>query len=240
MRRLIVLVVLAIGVSAAAASAEIWGPGNENPEGQFAFGVSGGLVEPFGQIANEPNWSAKPRTSGLDLRYGWNGSAYGDFYATSFLTVGLWVGHSDLRMRDQLVTTASGTQTVHALLLVKTQVVGMRVKGILPTERSWKPYASIGLARHVRRVDIARGVLLFAPHTDVFDVTDDRIGFDAGVGFEQPLPRSLGVTVSATYFYIGPLKHDLPWTGGELIVHDWQYWSVDVGLKWHLHLRSEP
>lgn len=241
MRRFIVLVALAIGaLTAATVSAEVWGHGRENLEGQFAFGVSGGLVEPHGQIGNEPNWSAAPRTSGLDLRYGWNASAYGDFYTTSFLTAGLWTGYSDLRMRDQVVRTASGTETLHALLLVKTSLVGVRLKGFLPTERTWTPYACLGLARYVRRVVISRGVLLLVPNTDVFDVTDDRIGFDAGVGFEQPLRRSLAVTVSATYFYIGPLKHDLPWTGGELVVHDWQYWSVDVGLKWHGFVQSGP
>jgi opacity protein-like surface antigen len=241
MRRIIVLVAVVVGaLAAAAASAEVWGPGRDNPEGQLAFGVTGGLVEPHGQIGNEPNWSAAPRTSGLDLRYGWKGSVYGDFYMTSFLTAGVWGGVSDLRMRDQVVSTPSGTETVHALLLVKTTFVGARLKGFLPTERSWTPYACVGLARYVRRVDIARGVLLLAPGTDVFEVTDDRIGFDVGVGVEQPLARSLAVTLSATYFNIGALKHDLPWTGGELVVNDWQYWSVDLGLKWHMHLLAKP
>ena len=239
MRRLIVLVALVgSALASATASAEAWSAGRENPEGQFAFGISGGLVEPHGQIGNEPNWSAAARSSGLDLHYGWNASLCGDFYMTSFLTAGLWTSDSDLRMRDQVVRTASGTETVHALLRVKTSLVGVRLKGFLPTQRTWTPYACLGLARYVRRVDISPGVLLLVPNTDVFDVTDDRIGFDAGVGLEQPLSRSFGVTVSATYFYVGPLKHDLPWTGGELVVGDWQYWSVDVGLKWHFFVRS--
>ena len=151
MRKLVVLVALVMtALTAAAAFAAVNIAGYGNPEGQFAFGVSGGLVEPHGALGNEPDWSGVPRSGGLDLRYGWNGSAHADFFMTSFLSAGLWAGRSELRMRDQVVSGAPGGAPLHSLVRGTTNLVGLRVKGWLPGQRAWAPYAFVGLARAFR------------------------------------------------------------------------------------------
>jgi len=239
MRRCVVgMVALLIGMSAAAtASAGLMVAGHESLEGQFALSLSGGIVKPNGQLGGEPDWNTTSPGSGLDLRYGWNGSADAAFYATSFLAVSLWYGQSDLRMRDQALPTASGMQTFHALARGRTSFTGVHVKAFLPSERSWTPYAFVGVAHWVRRMDLSPQISLVSPALEGSQVKDDCVGYAGGVGFEQPLTRCLGITACGRYFYSGEFKHDLQWMGHDMAVHSWDFWSVDVGLTWHAPMR---
>ena len=240
MRRCVIVVVaLLIGTSAVAmASAGSCVSGHGCSAGQFVLGLSGGIVKPNGQIGSEPDWTTTSPTSGLDLRYGWNGSAEASLYLTSFLSAGPWIGMSDLRMRDQVLSAGeAGTETFHMLVRGRTAFYGVHVKAFLPSERSWTPYAVVGIARVVRRVDLSPSIVLVAPETDELKVTDDRVGFDAGLGFEQAISPWLGFTTCARYFYSGPLKHDLQWMGHTMPVSSWDFWSVDLGFTLHAPAR---
>ncbi len=238
-RYVVVLVALLIGTSAAAtASAGLNVAGHENLEGQFAFGVSGGIVKPNGQIGNEPDWRATSSSSGLDLRYGWNRSAEATYYPANFLAVGLWFGENDLRMRDEALPTANGMETFHMLARGRTSFYGVHVKGFLPSERTWAPYAFVGVARWIRRLDLSPSLPGGASETVGVEVTDDCVGFDGGLGFEQPVNRWLGFTASGRYFYSGSLSHEVQWEGRKMPVHSWDFWSVDLGFTWHAPVRS--
>jgi hypothetical protein len=239
MRRcVVILVALLIGTFAASgASAQKTVAGHENLEGQFALSLSGGIVKPNGILGSEPDWNTTSRTSGLDLSYGWRGDADLAFYATSFLAVSLWGGQSELRMRDEVLTTSSGTETFTGLVRGKTRFFGVHARAFLPTERSWTPYAFVGVARCFRKLDFSADMARIAPTSGVLEVTDDAIGFDGGVGFEQPINHWLGLTANARYFYSPALKHDLPWVGRDVPVDNWDFWSVSVGLTYHAPMR---
>jgi hypothetical protein len=237
-RGIVMLVALLIGTFAAAeARAGRTVAGHENLAGQFALSLSGGVVKPNGLPGSEPDWSATSPTSGLDLRYGWSGDADAAFYATNFLALSVWAGESGLRMRDEVLTASPGTVTVHGLLRGTTTFYGLHAKAFLPTERSWTPYAFVGVARCFRKQDFSPDIQQLAPAVDALEVTDDCMGFDGGVGFEQPVNRWLGVTTSARYFHSAALKHDLPWVGRDVSVRDWDFWSVNVGLTYHVPMQ---
>ena len=119
----------------------------------------------------------------------------------------------------------------------RTTFYGVHAKAFLPTERSWTPYAFVGVARFTRKVDVSPLIANSAPETRVLQVTDDCVGLDGGVGFEQPLTGCMGLTACGHYFYSGALKHDLQWLGHDVSVGRWDFWSAEVGLTYHAPMR---
>ena len=149
-KRVTVVVALFVGVLLASASlAQERGiAGQSRLEGQFGLELGGGVGVPLGQLGGTAMLTARPGDSGLDEHRGWNGHVGADFYITSFMTAGLWLGQCALDMRDQAVTTTGGTQSYSQLVRGTSSMLGLRVKGYLPMRGTWSPYTALGVTHN--------------------------------------------------------------------------------------------
>ncbi len=209
--------------------------GHPNLEGQFGLELAGGVAVPLGQLGDETMLTTRPGDAAIDTHRGRNGHVGADFYMTSFLSAGLWMGQNTLDMRDQWLPGADGLSVSESQLVrTTTTMFGLRVKGYVPMQGAWSPYGAMGVTHYNRKAEISHVLNPVDPAHPIYDMVDDRMGFDLGAGFEYRASSVVGMGVGATYFYSGAFAHDVPWMGRERVLHNWEFWTIEARLTLHV------
>jgi hypothetical protein len=204
----------------------------ESSRGVFSLGVLGGLTMPTGQLARDADLSSNIGNSGLHMRLGGNYGAALDYYLTNHWALGLWGQVGRMSMADLNMTSGSSTVTLQDMVKGRTTMLGGYVKAFGASRGAWTPCAYAGLTSFHREATISRDALKVFPGMTTFDLSDSKLGFSGGAGFEYRITPRVGLSLLGSTHLSGRFTRPFEWSSQQTTVKNWNLNTLDLVLSY--------